>query len=120
LAARICVDTVTDCYKVLGIIHSMWRPLPGKIKDYIAFPKPNGYRSLHTTVLTGDGSIVEVQIRTKEMHYDSEYGIASHIDYKKYGSKNASSSESKWFEQFLPKIINNHNNKKKNHITIYK
>jgi len=106
LAARIQVDSVTDCYKVLGIIHSIWRPLPGKIKDYIAFPKPNGYRSLHTTVLTGDGSIVEVQIRTNEMHYDSEYGIASHVSYKKHGSKDSSDSESKWFAQFLPKIIN--------------
>ncbi|MFA5764046.1 MAG: HD domain-containing protein [Candidatus Paceibacterota bacterium] len=106
LAARICLETVSDCYRVLGIIHSTWRPLPGQIKDYIASPKPNGYRSLHTTVFAGDGSIVEVQIRTKEMHYDSEYGIASHIDYKKYGSKTTSNSETKWFAQFLPKIIN--------------
>lgn len=107
LAARIRVETVTDCYKVLGIIHSKWRPIPGKIKDYIALPKPNGYRSLHTTVLAGDGSIVEVQIRTNEMHHVSEYGIASHITYKKSGSKAiAGDAEGSWFAQFLPKIVN--------------
>ena len=108
LAVRIYVDTVADCYKVLGIIHAKWRPLPGRIKDYIAYPKPNGYQSLHTTILTGDGAIVEVQIRTREMHYNAEYGIASHITYKKLGgSKNKKEdSEANWFKQFLPKIIN--------------
>ena len=106
LAARINVKTVTDCYKVLGIIHSIFRPLPGRIKDYIAYPKPNGYQSLHTTVLTGDGSTIEVQIRTYEMHYESEYGIASHLSYKKQGSKNIQDSEKSWFAKFLPKIIN--------------
>jgi len=107
LAIRIIVDTVTDCYKVLGIIHSIARPIPGKIKDYIAFPKPNGYQSLHTTVLTGDGATIEIQTRTFEMHHDSEYGIASHILYKEKGStKQKENSESRWFKQFLPKIIN--------------
>jgi len=107
LAIRICVDTVVDCYKILGIIHSISRPIPGRIKDYIAFPKPNGYQSLHTTVLTKDGAVIEVQIRTFEMHHDSEYGIASHILYKAKGSvKQKESSESLWFKQFLPKIIN--------------
>lgn len=81
-ALRIIVPTVSDCYKILGVIHSNWRPLPGKIKDYIAFPKPNGYQSIHTTVFTGDGGIVEIQIRTKEMHHTAEYGIASHVGYK--------------------------------------
>ena len=103
---------MTDCYKVLGIIHSIFRPLPGRIKDYIAYPKPNGYQSLHTTVLTGDGSTIEVQIRTFEMHYESEYGIASHIYYKKHGSKNAQDSEKSWFAKFLPKIINFSKNSK--------
>ena len=105
-AIRINVETVTDCYKVLGVIHGMTRPIPGKIKDYIAFPKPNGYRSLHTTVLTKDGATIEVQIRTFEMHHDSEYGIASHILYKEKGSiKQKDDSEANWFKQFLPKIL---------------
>jgi GTP diphosphokinase / guanosine-3',5'-bis(diphosphate) 3'-diphosphatase len=82
IALRVIVKTVEDCYRVLGIIHGSWKPLPGKIKDYIALPKPNGYRSLHTTVLTGTGGVVEVQIRTEEMHIEAEYGIAAHYAYK--------------------------------------
>lgn len=82
LAIRIIVHSAEDCYRVLGVIHGIWRPLPGRIKDYIAFPKPNGYRSLHTTVFTGDGGLVELQIRTAEMHQESEYGIAVHFGYK--------------------------------------
>lgn len=81
-ALRVVVPTVEDCYKVLGLVHHLWQPLPNKIKDYIAFPKPNGYRSLHTTVFAGDGGIVEVQIRTPEMHNEAQYGIASHVAYK--------------------------------------
>ncbi len=104
LAARVCVPNITDCYKVLGIIHANWRPLPGRIKDYIASPKPNGYKSLHTTVFTGDGSIIEIQIRTDEMQYIAEYGIASHLSYKQHGSKTTSNED--WFAQFLPKITN--------------
>ncbi len=106
LAVRIIVKTSDECYRVLGIIHGSWRPLPGKIKDYIAFPKPNGYQGLHTTVFTGDGNIVEVQIRTEEMHKDSEYGIASHIAYKagKKGSKTPDSLA--WIEHLLPKTGN--------------
>ena len=107
LAIRIIVDSISDCYKILGIIHSIAMPIPGKIKDYIAFPKPNGYQSLHTTVLTGDGMTVEIQIRTFEMHYNSEYGMASHILYKEKGSiKQKENTESRWFKKFLPKIIN--------------
>jgi len=106
LAVRIFVSTVTDCYKVLGIIHAMYRPLSGKIKDYIASPKLNGYQSLHTTVFTGDGAIIEVQIRTYQMHREAEYGIASHASYKKHGSHVVDNSETGWFAQFLPKIIN--------------
>jgi len=104
LALRIFTENITDCYKVLGIIHSKWRPLPGRIKDYIAVPKPNGYKSIHTTVFTGDGAIVEVQIRTHEMHKQAEYGIASHLSYKDI--KNNSNKEMGWFSQFLPKTIN--------------
>jgi GTP pyrophosphokinase len=115
LAIRISVPNVADCYKVLGIIHSISRPIPGRIKDYIAFPKPNGYQSIHTTVLTKDEMTVEVQIRTFEMHHDSEYGIASHILYKANGSgKQKENSESKWFKQLLPKIINSFEEAKNN------
>jgi len=107
LAIRIIVDTVTDCYKVLGIIHSIARPIPRRVKDYIALPKPNGYRSLHTNVLTKDGATIEIQIRTKEMQHDSEYGIASHLLYKEKGSvRQKENSETRWFKRFLPSIIN--------------
>ncbi len=85
-AIRVIVPTLADCYRALGIVHSVWRPLPGRIKDYIAFPKPNGYQSLHTTVFTGDGGIVEVQFRTEEMNTDAAFGIAAHFVYKEKGS----------------------------------
>lgn len=81
-AIRVMVPTISDCYSALGIIHSVWRPLPGRIKDYIAFPKPNGYQSLHTTIFTGDGGIVEIQLRTEEMNQDAAFGIAAHFAYK--------------------------------------
>ncbi len=82
LAHRILVDTVKDCYYCLGEIHNRWKPVPGRIKDYIAAPKKNGYQSLHTTLLTETGMPFEVQIRTKEMHRVCEYGIAAHWKYK--------------------------------------
>jgi guanosine-3',5'-bis(diphosphate) 3'-pyrophosphohydrolase len=81
-AIRLIVPTVEDCYRVLGIVHSLWRPIPGRIKDYIAFPKPNGYQSLHTNIFIGDGGVTEIQIRTKQMNEEAQYGIASHIRYK--------------------------------------
>jgi GTP diphosphokinase / guanosine-3',5'-bis(diphosphate) 3'-diphosphatase len=97
LAMRITVDKTEDCYKVLGLIHSAWRPLPGKIKDYISFPKLNGYQSLHTTVFTNDGGVVEIQIRTSEMHKKAEYGVASHALYKAEGEKAQAKKEvSRW------------------------
>lgn len=99
MALRIVVPTVSDCYRALGIVHSLWRPLPGRIKDFIAFPKPNGYQSLHTTIFTGEGSIAEVQIRTKEMHDHAEYGVASHVRYK-HG--NSDSSTLGWIKKLIP------------------
>ncbi|MFH0712919.1 MAG: RelA/SpoT family protein [Candidatus Jorgensenbacteria bacterium] len=82
MALRIIVKTVEDCYTVLGIIHKVWPPLPGRIKDYIARPKSNGYRSLHTTVFAEDNKITEFQIRTEEMHKKDEFGIAAHWAYE--------------------------------------
>lgn len=82
-ALRIILSDVSDCYKVLGIIHKTWKPLPNRIKDYIALPKTNGYKALHTTIFTGYGNVLEIQIKTKEMHRDAEYGIASHLEYKR-------------------------------------
>lgn len=81
-ALRLIVSDTATCYQVLGIIHQNYRPMPGRIKDYIAFPKPNGYQSIHTTIFTGDGGLVEIQIRTKDMHHNAEYGAASHLGYK--------------------------------------
>jgi GTP pyrophosphokinase len=105
VAIRIFVPSVSDCYKVLGIIHAHWRPLPGRIKDYIAFPKPNGYRSLHTSIFTGDGNIVEIQIRTEKMHREAEYGIASHIDYKE-AAKQRGKQELDILRKLAPKKTN--------------
>ncbi|MBI4713901.1 bifunctional (p)ppGpp synthetase/guanosine-3',5'-bis(diphosphate) 3'-pyrophosphohydrolase [Candidatus Uhrbacteria bacterium] len=82
IAVRIVVNNVEDCYAALGVLHQKWRPVPGRIKDYIAQPKPNGYQSLHTTMFTSEGEVVEFQIRTQEMHELSEYGVAAHWRYK--------------------------------------
>ena len=100
-ALRITVPEIADCYRVLGIIHGAWRPLPERIKDYIASPKLNGYRSIHTTIFTGDGAIVEVQIRTADMHKEAEFGIASHISYKE-GKKKTTNPNLLWIKKILP------------------
>ncbi|MEK7208485.1 MAG: HD domain-containing protein [Patescibacteria group bacterium] len=106
LAVRVIVASVEDCYRALGAVHAHWRPLPGRIKDYIAFPKPNGYQSLHTNVFTGDGRIVEIQIRTEEMHRESEYGVAVHFEYKERQKETlAQSSYLAWAKKLLLALV---------------
>ena len=101
VALRVMVDTIEECYRVLGVVHSIWKPLPGRIKDYIALPKPNGYRSLHTTVFTGGHGIAEIQIRTAEMDKEAHYGVAAHFAYKEKDNKKSRESKSKlkWMEE---------------------
>lgn len=105
-ALRVIFPTVAECYTALGIIHGHWRPVPGKIKDYIAFPKPNGYQSIHTTIYTGDGGALEIQLRTEAMHREALYGIASHLTYKE-SQNNPSHQKSgglEWIRQFFPRL----------------
>ena len=104
-AVRIIVDTVKDCYAALGVIHELYKPIPGRFKDYIAMPKINNYQSLHTTLIGSSGQPFEIQIRTYEMHRVAEYGIAAHWKYKESGSTKAAmdSAEEKlsWLRQIL-------------------
>lgn len=101
VALRIIVKTEGNCYKALGLIHKEWKPLIGRIRDFIAFPKPNGYRSIHTTVIADKGAIVEFQIRTDEMHHQAEFGIAAHWIYKN-GDKHPIVSKDRlnWVKEF--------------------
>lgn len=98
-AIRVIVKEVSQCYGVLGIIHSKWKPIPGRFKDYIAMPKPNMYQSLHTTLLSENGETFEVQIRTEEMHKVAEFGIAAHWRYKE--GESVSGSNLTWLEQMV-------------------
>lgn len=107
-ALRVVMKNTEECYHVLGIIHGLWRPIPGKVKDYIAFPKPNGYRSIHTTVITRRGVTIEVQIRTGEMHRDAQYGVASHFNYKEHKS-NRGQTTMDWLLNLLPSLKKNRN-----------
>ena len=113
VALRVIVEDIENCYRVLGIIHGLFQPVPGRIKDYIATPKRNGYRSLHTTIFTGNCGTVEIQIRTPKMHAEAAYGIAAHFIYKEKG-KNAQKPEGEttdksleWIDQLkeLHKIV---------------
>lgn len=102
IATRIIVENLNDCYAALGVMHSSWKPLPGRFKDYIATPKPNFYRSLHTTLLAENGIPFEVQIRTVEMHQTAEYGIAAHWMYKEGRSvQNQLDRKTSWLRQVL-------------------
>jgi len=114
MALRIIVDTDIQCYEVLGLIHQMYKPIPGRFKDYIAMPKPNMYQSLHTSIVSGDGNIYEVQIRTKDMDNVAESGIAAHWAYKE-GTYNAQKEQQEienqlhWFRDFVSMSNDNNN-----------
>lgn len=102
IAFRVVVKNLRECYTVLGLVHSLWKPVPGKFKDYISMPKANMYQSLHSTVIGPDGERIEIQIRTEEMHQLAENGVAAHWAYKEQGSKKAQEADRfSWLRQIL-------------------
>ncbi len=113
IAVRILVDSVKDCYAALGVVHTIWKPVPMRFKDYIAMPKPNMYQSLYTTVIGPEGDPFEIQIRTYEMHHTAEYGIAAHWIYKESGGSDITkdSSQLSWLEQIKEMQSESHDSK---------
>lgn len=101
IAVRIIVAEVADCYSILGLVHKRWTPLKGRVKDFIALPKPNGYQSLHTSVFTDFGKVVEFQIRTKKMDDEAEYGIAAHSQYKEMGMFGKHKKNPRWLQHLV-------------------
>ena len=100
-AMRVIVDSVKDCYGAIGVIHSLWKPLPGRFKDFVAMPKANMYQALHTTVIGPEGKPLEIQIRTEEMHKLAEYGIAAHVAYKEGGNGDPQRDKMTWLRQLV-------------------
>jgi GTP pyrophosphokinase len=100
-AMRVIVDSVKDCYGAIGVIHSIWKPLPGRFKDFVAMPKANMYQALHTTVIGPEGKPLEIQIRTEEMHKLAEYGIAAHVAYKEGGGGDPNREKMTWLRQLV-------------------
>ncbi len=105
LALRVITEKADECYAALGVVHSLWRPVPGRIRDYISYPKPNGYRALHTVVLTDQKVTVEIQILSREMHHENQYGVASHFNYKLLGSARKVNSATSWVRSVLPNLL---------------
>lgn len=106
-AIRVIVPTLEDCYRSLGIVHALWRPMIGRLKDYIADPKPNGYRSIQTTILTPQKIMMEIQIRSEEMNRDAQFGVASHFEYKEHeaGRPHEMMPTILWLKQFIPSLM---------------
>jgi GTP pyrophosphokinase len=100
-AMRVIVGSVKDCYGAIGVIHSLWKPLPGRFKDFVAMPKANMYQALHTTVIGPEGKPLEIQIRTEEMHKLAEYGIAAHVAYKEGGAEDPKREKMTWLRQLV-------------------
>ena len=110
MGLRVIVGTLRECYAVLGAVHSIWKPIPGRFKDYVAMPKSNMYQSLHTTVIGPRGEPLEIQIRTWEMHRTAEYGIAAHWRYKDGGAGGGDFEDKiTWLRQILDWQKETHN-----------